>query len=210
MISLNHKETEERIGKGKVTQPSKVLPRKLNNKSLESSPDYLSTSGDKNPLGDQLRKLTGCFSPVKKEKRDEDEEVEGEENRSQSKDISEKEVEDKTEEKAEEIMEHSLMIRIGYGNLKSFKKHEMEIETGRTRDKDFKYAKVERELEIRISDDPAEFEEPELYESMRLLREVGGSKVEEEGGRKRRKGGHGNANTNAKRPTLNLEKMLKV
>ena len=201
---------EERIGKGKVTQPSKVLPRKLNNKSFESSHHHLRTSGDKHPLDDQLRKPANCFSPVKKERRDEDEEVKGEENRSQPKDISEKDIEDKTEEKAEGKMEHDFMIRIGYGNLKSFRKHEIEIGTGRIQDKDFKYAKAERELEIRISDDPAEFEEPELYESMRLLREVGGSKVEEEGGRKRRKGGHANTNTNAKRPTLNLEKMLKV
>ena len=79
---------------------------------------------------------------------------------------------------------------------------------------------------MKSNDDPAEFEEPELYESMRLLREAEemtkeerkreGTKeveevkeeVEEEGVRKRRGGSYKSANP--KRPTLNLEKMLKV
>ena len=79
---------------------------------------------------------------------------------------------------------------------------------------------------IKSNDDPAEFEEPELYESMRLLREAEEmtkekrkreaakeveeekEEVEEEGVRKRRGGRYKSANP--KRPTLNLEKMLKV
>ena len=76
---------------------------------------------------------------------------------------------------------------------------------------------------IKSNDDPAEFEEPELYESMRLLRkaeemtkeerkregaEEVKEEVEEEGVRKRRGGSYKSANP--KRPTLNLEKMLKV
>ena len=77
---------------------------------------------------------------------------------------------------------------------------------------------------MKSNDDPAEFEEPELYESMRLLREAEemtkeerkreAAKVveeevkEEEGVRKRRGGSYKSANP--KRPTLNLEKMLKV
>ena len=76
---------------------------------------------------------------------------------------------------------------------------------------------------MKSNDDPAEFEEPELYESMRLLREAEEmtkeerkrevveeevKEVEEEGVRKRRGGSYKSANP--KRPTLNLEKMLKV
>ena len=79
---------------------------------------------------------------------------------------------------------------------------------------------------MKSNDDPAEFEEPELYESMRLLREAEEmtkeerkreaakeveeekEEVEEEGVRKRRGGSYKSANP--KRPTLNLEKMLKV
>ena len=79
---------------------------------------------------------------------------------------------------------------------------------------------------IKSNDDPAEFEEPELYESMRLLRkaeemtkeerkrkgaeevEEVKEEVEEEVVRKRRGGSYKSANP--KRPTLNLEKMLKV
>ena len=79
---------------------------------------------------------------------------------------------------------------------------------------------------IKSNDDPAEFEEPELYESMRLLREAEEmtkeerkregaeeveevkEEVEEEVVRKRRGGSYKSANP--KRPTLNLEKMLKV
>ena len=209
---------EEKIGKKKVAEPLKASPGKLNN-CPDSSPDHLSTTGDQHPLGDQLRKpkekqLAG-FSPVKKERRGEDDD--GEEKRTWEKEILENKVEDKTQEVevVEDIKEHGFMIRIEYENFncKGSGKHKMPFGTGRNQDKDYKCAKAEREVEKRISDDPAEFEEPELYESMRLLREVGGCKVEEEGGRKRRKGGQdggANANANAKRPTLNLEKMLKV
>ena len=216
MKYLSPTEMEEQIGKKKVAQPLKASPGKLNN-CPDSSPDHLSTTPDQHPLGDQLKKakekqLAG-FSPVKKERRGEDEE--GEEKRTWEKDTFENQVEDKMKGKVEDIKEHGFMIRIEYENFncKGSGKHKMPFGTGRIQDKDYKCAKVERELEKRISDDPAEFEEPELYESMRLLREVGGCKVEEEGGRKRRKGGHeggANANADAKRPTLNLEKMLKV
>ena len=69
------------------------------------------------------------------------------------------------------------------------------------------------EEEVRERVDPREFEEPELYESMRLLRE----EEDEENrspreGRKSRKRGRtvDQEESKAKRPCLDLEKMLKV
>ena len=183
-----------------VDQPLKASSRKLD--------CSLGASGDQDPLPlDQLRKqrdkkqLTGV-SPVENESRGQGGE------REDGKDIFEKEFDGKMKERAEEIVEDGFKIRIEYGNYncKGSGKHRMPIGADRMVENDYKHAG--RELEIKISDDPGEFEEPELYESMRLLREAEGSR---EGGRKRRGGGgEGGASANAKRPTLNLEKMLKV
>ena len=206
-----------------VAQPLKASLMKLK-----------SSFDDEHPCaGDQLKKqrekqLAGFF-PVDLEERGREDGVkddaDDEENRTGENDIFEKGVDDEIKEKAEGIWKHSYKIRIEYGNYKGSGKHKMHILSGRMGDNDYKYGKGGRELEIKTSDDPAEFEEPELYESMRLLKEAEGSKVkffnldffifflqgEEEVGRKRRGGGElGGLNANAKRPTLNLEKMLKV
>lgn len=169
-----------------VDQPLKASSRKLN------------SDGDPLLLPDQLRKLLTGFSPVEDEGRGEDGE------RGDGNDIFEKEFDDKMKEIGEEDG-----FKIEYGNYvyKGSGKHKMPVGAARMGERDYKYAG--RQSETKISDDPAEFEEPELYESMRLLREVEGSKLVEEVGRKRRGGGE-EGEGNAKRPTLNLEKMLKV
>ena len=166
-----------------VDQPFKASSRKLNSS--------FGAFGDQHPLGgDQLKKrrakgFAAGFSPVENEVRGEDEaggrkvvkDDAEEENRTGENDIFEKEVDDKTKKRGEEIKEYSYKIRIEYGNYncKGSGKHKMPISSDRMGDNDYKYGK---ELEIKSSDDPAEFEEPELYESMRLLKEVEGSKVD--------------------------------
>ena len=55
--------------------------------------------------------------------------------------------------------------------------------------------------------DPTEFEEPELYESMRRVTQ---QKTLDEGLTRKRKGNTHQDEYTAKRPGLNLEKMLKV